>query len=314
MAPAVTRRRFLTATAGALAAPALASGQKGGQTMALDAVQLYCFSQLAGEEGKSMDETRPQAFATIAEAGFAAVEDNLSLVATDESATGLADMLKANHLKLAGLYSGGALHTDGASAAVNGIVALADRAKELGCPGLSVNPDPIGREKTNAELATQAAALDDLGAALAERRMFLGIHTHSPEMSHNAREFRYNLDHTDPAKVGLCADFHWIYRGGADPYAITERYAGRIVTTHLRNSLQAVWCECFCRGDLDYGRIEESLLAVRYRGPLVIEIALEPRTPRTRGPLENLRASREYLAQCLGRVWSGKSYTRDYNP
>jgi len=268
--------------------------------MARDGVQLYWFSQLAAREGKSLEDTLPQVLATVAEAGFAAVETDLGHCATDEGAAKLAQMLRQTGLGLSALYAGGAMHDAGAAANVATILEQARRARDLGCPGITHNPNPIGREKTDAELATQAAALNDLGAGLRDLGLFLGIHTHAPEMSHNAREFRANLDGTDPAKVGLCADFHWIYRGGADPYALTERYAKRIVATHLRNSHEAVWAEGFEAGDLDYQRLRGLLDAVGYSGNLVIEIAWEERTPETRTPLETLRRSRAYLREVFG--------------
>ncbi len=265
--------------------------------MARDGVQLYWFSQLAAREGKTLAETLPQALATVAEAGFATVETDLGNCATDEAAQAFAAQLDDAGLGLAALYTGGALHDQTARATVGGILDQAERARALGCPGINLNPNPIGGEKTDAELATQATALNDLGAGLRERELFLGVHTHAPEMSHNAREFRANLDLTDEEAVGLCADFHWIYRGGGDPYALTETYAKRIVSTHLRNSVEAVWAECLGDGDLDYTRIRDLLAEVNYAGPLVSEISWEERTPQTRSPLESLRLSRQYLRE-----------------
>lgn len=268
--------------------------------MARDGVALYWFTQLADREGRPFAELLPGYLAMVAEAGFSRVEGWLSDCETDEAAQALAARTGAAGLGLAGLYSGGTLHGEAAGGEVAAILTRAARAKAIGCPGISLNPDPIGREKTDGELATQASALDDLGAGLWEMGMWLGIHTHSPEMSHNAREFRWNLDATSPGNVGLCADFHWICRGGGDPYALTERYADRIVTTHLRNSVEAVWAECFCPGDLDYGRIADLLDGAGYTGPLCLELALEGRTPDTRPPLENLKLSRAYLREVFG--------------
>jgi len=268
--------------------------------MARDGVQLYWFSQLAAREGKALADTLPQVLATVAEAGFSTVETDLGHCETDDGARQLADLLRQVGLGIAALYAGGAMHDGSAAATVAGILAQARRARELGCPGITHNPNPLGREKTDAELATQAAALNDLGAGLRELGLFLGVHTHAPEMSHNAREFRSNLDRTDPAAVGLCADFHWIYRGGGDPYALTEQYAARIVATHLRNSHEAVWAEGFEEGDLGYRRLRGPLDAAGYQGNLVVEIAWEERTPETRSPLETLRRSREYVREVFG--------------
>ncbi|MGQ9732942.1 MAG: sugar phosphate isomerase/epimerase family protein [Candidatus Zipacnadales bacterium] len=297
----MNRRRFVeTLVALRALSVTAAKAQAEGQKMARDGVQLYWFSQLVAKEGKSFDKTLPQTLATVAEAGFANIETSLSYCATDEAAAAFVDKLKTAGVGLSALYSGGALHDEGATQTVRAILDQAARAKQIGCPGINCNPDPIGREKTNAELANQAAALNDIGAGLTELDLWFGIHTHAPEMSHNAREFRHNLERTDPQYVGLCADFHWMYRGGGDPYALTEQYAERIVSTHLRNSIEAVWAEAFGEGDLDYVRLAGILDRARYEGPLVVEIAWEARTPHTRSPLENLRLSRQYLREVFG--------------
>jgi len=298
-----SRRQFLLSAAGAsllaLRCARAATGN-GGNEVARDGVALYWFTQLADRQGKPLKDLLPGFLAMTAEAGFSCVEGWLTDCETDESAAAFADLVKAAGLGIAGLYSGGALHAEKASVEVRAILDRAARARPIGCPGINVNPDPVGREKTDAELATQASAVDELGAGLREMGLWLGIHTHSPEMSHNAREFRSNLDRTSPTNVGLCADFHWIYRGGGDPYAITERYAARVVSTHLRNSVEAVWAESFCEGDVDYSRIRALLDAVGYKGPLCVELALEPRTPDTRPPLENLKLSSQYLRRVFG--------------
>ena len=268
--------------------------------MARDGVQIYWFTQLADREGKPFEEMLPGFLADTATAGFSGVDAMLSECATDEGAERFSQMVGGLGLEILALYSGGALHAEEAASHVERILSWAGRAKPIGCPGVNLNPDPIGREKTNAELATQASALDDLGAGLREKGLWLGIHTHAPEMSHNAREFRFSLERTDPRNVGLCADFHWMYRGGGDPYALTREYAERIVSTHLRNSQEGVWAECFCEGDLDYGRIRGILDDVGYEGDLCVEVAWEARTPSTRTPLENLKLSREYLRKVFG--------------
>jgi sugar phosphate isomerase/epimerase len=127
--------------------------------MARDAVQMYWFSQLAARERKTLDDIFEDALATIAESGFSGIETNLAKCATDDGCQQLAAQLDKAGLGLAGLYAGGALHDENAPKTVEQILAQAPRAKEIGCPGVTCNPNPIGREKTDAELATQASAL-----------------------------------------------------------------------------------------------------------------------------------------------------------
>jgi sugar phosphate isomerase/epimerase len=129
--------------------------------------------------------------------------------------------------------------------------------------------------------------------------MGLWLHNHAPEMRDDGRELRSNLDHTDPALVGFCADTHWIYRGG-DPLEYLERYGDRLGSLHLRNSVAGVWSETLDDGDLDHRAIAAKLAAARFDGPLIVELAIEEGTPQTRPLVENMRLSRAYLREVFG--------------
>jgi len=258
--------------------------------------QLYVCSQIASEAGKPLDDMLDGCLQDIAAAGFDSIEWDLARADTPEKAQQLSDRLRNHGLTLAGLYTGGALHDPAAaSQTVRFVLSAARSALAAGCPGVTINPDPIGREKTDAELACQASALEELGAGLREISMWLAVHTHDPEMRHNAREFRWNLDKTEPELVGLCADVHWIYRGGQDPVAIVRQYASRLRSLHLRQSRQAVWCEELGAGDVEYWQIAPILGETGFGGPLIVELAYEFRTERTRPLREALARSRNYV-------------------
>jgi inosose dehydratase len=130
--------------------------------------------------------------------------------------------------------------------------------------------------------------------------MGLWLHNHAPEMRDEGRELRSNLDRTDPALVGFCADTHWIYRGGGDLLEYLERYGDRLGSLHLRNSVAGVWSETLGDGDLDHRAIAAKLAAARFDGPLIVELAIEEGTPQTRSLVENMRISRAYLREVFG--------------
>src|SRR5207245_111316 len=128
----------------------------------------------------------------------------------------------------------------------------------------------------------------------------LWLHNHDPEMRDGARELRFTLDNTDPTLVGYCADVHWIYRGGGDPYDYLERYGSRLGSLHVRNSHGGVWMEELGDGDLDYRRVRQILDRQGFGGPIIVELAIEPGTPQTRPLVESARMSREYAQAILG--------------
>jgi inosose dehydratase len=139
-----------------------------------------------------------------------------------------------------------------------------------------------------------------VGAALRERGLGLWLHNHDPEMREDGRELRSNLDLTDSALVGFCADTHWIYRGGGDVMAYLDEYGSRVRSLHLRNSQGGVWSETLGDGDLDFRAIAAKLAALRFDGPLIVELALETGTPQTRPLVESARLSREYVRAVFG--------------
>ena len=197
------------------------------------------------------------------------------------------------------------LHSKSAGPATDSILAQARNAARHGLRVVVMNPDTIGREKTDDELAVQARNLDRLGGALRERGLWLAIHTHDPEMRSGAREWYHILRNTDPAKVHFCLDLHWVYRGKQDPYKLLEDAGARVVDLHLRNSRDGVWSESFGEGDIDHAKVAEILKRIGYRGLLTIELAWEGATKPTRSVEEDLRLSREYAEKVLAPAVAG---------
>ena len=103
---------------------------------------------------------------------------------------------------------------------------LAEAARVAHQSGFEIivcNADPIGRDKTEAELAIQASALAELGQELRRLGMKLGMHQHTPELRNGAHEFHEMFRRTKAADVGFCIDTHWLYRGGVVPMEALAR-------------------------------------------------------------------------------------------
>ena len=141
-----------------------------------------------------------------------------------------------------------------------------------------MNPDvrADGLEKTDEELAIQARSLDLLGAALASSGVTLAVHAHDKEMRSGAREWHHILRHTDPAKVGICLDLHWVLRGRQNPLALLSVARGRVRDLHLRNSRAGVWLQDLGPGALY--RASPGPRQQRYQG------TLRWSSPTTAGP------------------------------
>jgi inosose dehydratase len=253
------------------------------------------------QQGNRIEEHLDEVLGQISEAGYEGVEAMLSQVSSPAKAEVVSALLQKHRLKMVSLYAGGAFHTE--RKAHDSIAAILDGvpfARALGVPMINTNPDPVGREKTDEELALQAEGLNRLGEALREKGLRFVIHNHDPEIRSKAREFHHNLDHTDVKKVGLCLDTHWALRGGADPLALARQYASRLKSLHLRNSVRGVWSEALGDGEVDHAALAELLRKSGYTGPLIVELAYEQGTKLTRTLAENTRVSREYVRRVFG--------------
>lgn len=264
--------------------------------------QLYVYQQVLSAEGRRLEEELDRVLVEVAEAGYDGAEGFLTLCRDEAAAVRTRSAFERAGIRVAGLYTGGAFHNpDLQERTIQSVLEQARRARELPCPTIVCNPDPVGRDKTEEELRTQAEGLNRLGEALRRLGMRLLIHHHDPEMRQNARELRETIRWTDPALVGFCPDVHWMVRGGEDPIPLLEAMGERIEEVHLRQSVGGVWAEAFeGTGDVDYRQVAKTLATVGFSGWLIVELAYESRTPRTRPMGENLRRSRQAVRELFG--------------
>lgn len=301
----LNRRRFVLASAAAAATTAVSGIGCAGLTSkpaskALVGTQLYGWGQYYDRAGKRLDEHLDEALKQIRDGGFDYAEGTLN-VAQPEQNAGFAERLRRANLVPSTLYTGGTFHVAGqATQTAQNIFRAAQAAKAAGFTGLVCNPDPIGREKTDAELETQVAALAVLGKELHGIGMALGLHHHTPELRSNGREFHFNFKRTSAETVGFCYDVHWVYRGGIPPADALRDYGTRIVSWHLRQSRNQIWWEDLAPGDIDYGAVAAYAKSHGLATRLTVELALENGTQITRSAAENHQRSREFVRQTFG--------------
>jgi len=254
---------------------------------------IYGWGQYAQRDKKPLDVE--EVLSALRDAGYDYLETNMNLARPEENGK-FAAQLKAKGLQPVSLYTGARVHEAAkAEEAVARILAAAKVCRQSGFQVVSCNADPIGREKTDEELKTQAAALSELGEGLNALGMKLGVHHHMPEMASHAREFHYNFDHTRPAAVGFCYDVHWVWKGGVMPLDALRQYGDRVVTWHLRQSRDGVWWEELDTGDVDYAAVAEYARAHNLPRRFTVELAIEGGTRITRSVVENHRRSREFV-------------------
>jgi inosose dehydratase len=254
---------------------------------------IYGWSQYSERDKKKLDVE--EVISALRDTGYDYLESNMNVAQPEENAK-FAEQLKAKGLQPVSLYTGAHVHEAAqAGAVVARILAAAKVCQQSGFSVISCNADPIGREKTDEELKTQAAALGELGEGLSSLGMKLGVHHHMPEMANHAREFHSNFDHTKPAVVGFCYDVHWVWKGGIMPLDALKEYGDRVVTWHLRQSREGVWWEDLDTGDVDYAAVARYARAHNLARRFSVELAIEGGTKITRSVVENHRRSREFV-------------------
>jgi inosose dehydratase len=253
----------------------------------------YGWGQYAQRDKKNLDVE--EVISALRDAGYDYLEHTMNVDQPEENAK-FAKHLKAKGLQPVSLYTGARVHEAAqANAVVARILAAAKVCQQAGFRVISCNADPIGREKTDEELKTQAAALSELGEGLNALGLKLGVHHHMPEMANHAREFHYNFEHTKPAVVGFCYDVHWVWKGGVMPLDALKEYGDRVVTWHLRQSRDGVWWEDLDTGEVDYEAVAQYAKAHSLPRRFTVELAIEGATKITRSVVENHRRSREFV-------------------
>lgn len=267
------------------------------------ACQQYPWQTFLAREGKEWKENMAEAMEQVAVAGFAGFEPSIDSIIDIGK---IQPFLSKNQLKSRSIYVNSVLHDPEESEDnVDAIIRLAKMAKALGVEIVVTNPAPIkwggDEDKTDAQLRSQAEALNQLGAGLREAGLALAYHNHDAEMRNSAREFHHMMLGTDPEHVKLCLDAHWIYRGSGNSevalFDIVRLYQDRIVELHLRQSEKGIWTEAFGEGDIDYQQLAAMLKEKDQHPHLVLEQAIEEGSPNTLTAVEAHRIGLAYIQE-----------------
>lgn len=265
-------------------------------------VEGYIFQQYAERQHKELADVLNEIFPMARNAGFRNIELNQGFL-TPELRSRVLELVHANSLRMPSVYVGGPMHQRSlAERTISQALEIADLCKPSGCRAIINNPDPKPHEvpKTDAELGVQVKMLDLMGRELANRGFQFWTHAHAPQMADHAREWRYNLHHTDPKYVWICLDIDWVYQGGQNPMGLLHEAGRRVASLHLRNSRNKLWLESFTTGDIDYSQIASYVKEINLKPLLVVELAYRNQTVVTRPLEEDLRLSRIYAERVFG--------------
>lgn len=284
------RRTFITTTGLAATGTALHGAESPTPHIATN---VYPWITFYRRRKRDWNEDVEAGLAEIAQCGIQGFEP---IGNSPDQVAELAPLLEKHGLEMRSLYVNSTLHEAAeADKSIAGVLAIATEAKKLGTRIIVTNPSPIrwgGPEnKNDAQLKVQARALEKLGGELASMGMTLAYHNHDVELRQGAREFHHMLTATDPAKVRLCLDAHWVFRGCGDSqvalFDAVSHYHQRIVELHLRQSVGGVWTEAFhMSGDIDYQRLFDLLADWKLSPHLVLEQAVESKSPDTMTAVE----------------------------
>lgn len=272
------------------------------------ATNTYPWLTFARRANREFELHTDELLGNVAATGIAGYEP---IIHRSDEFAGLEERLKAHGLDMRSIYVNSLLHDPAkVDESITSVIRIATEAKALGAKIVVTNPSPIRwggpEDKSDAQLRLQAKSLDLLGQQLRQRGMTLAYHNHDAELRQGGREFHHMLTATDPDHVKFCLDAHWVYRGCGDSevavFDALAQYHERIVELHLRQSQDGVWTESFAvKGDIDYRRLFDYLGERSIHPHLVLEQAVEDRSPQELSVVEAHRQSNRNVRGAFAR-------------
>src|SRR4051812_27116349 len=141
------------------------------------------------------------------------------------------------------------------------------------------------------------ARLNKIGAAAKAAGLQFAYHNHDFEFETfggSTAVLDRLVTSTDPALVNFELDAYWVYKAGSDPRHYVEKYPGRFVMIHLKDSTPAP-AQAMAdvgKGVIDFGAL---LASARTRG---LRYAFVERDD-TQDPIATIRSSRDFLTTLL---------------
>jgi inosose dehydratase len=168
--------------------------------------------------------------------------------------------------------------------------AIARMLHGFGSPGLVIGGGPPavpGRPHTDDQYDGFAAALDEIGSAIAQLGMWTAYHPHLDTFVQTRDELDRVMDRLDTGSCGLCIDPAHLVLTGSDPVAIVRDYGAAVRYMHYKDTRlpegavggerYAAFCELGA-GAVDLKGITAELLRQEYDGLAIIELDVSAKT------------------------------------
>lgn len=201
----LTRREVLFATAATLV-PFTVEPAEGSASSRLS-VEGYIWQQYMASKGKKLGDGLEEVFGMARAAGFNNIELNTGFL-TNELRDRVLELIQSNGLSMPSVYVGGAMHDEAlADATIAHSIEIARLCKKVGCAAIVGDPSPKqgSVEKTDAELAVQAAMLNKLGKGACRGGIsVLG----SQSRCGNGEQREGVVEHLEPHGPEVCVDVH----------------------------------------------------------------------------------------------------------
>lgn len=190
-----------------------------------------------------------QAIADVSRLGYQGFESFGSVLENWESRGGVGSLLEAANLPLVGAYCPMVL-TDAARRRdeVAKIVRWAGLIKKYGGRIAVIGPDNVDRASFdfNAARASIVAALNDIGAALADVGVVGALHQHTGSCITTRDETYAVMEAVNTNAVKLCPDTGELLAGGLDPVRVVRDFLEIVAHVHIKDYDDGDYNDGYC--------------------------------------------------------------------
>lgn len=301
--PQVDRRRFLGATAAALATagwigPARAEDAKSPPAKIIVGAHPWVYA--ATQPKYDIYPILDSIFADMRYAGLDGIELMHTALGADDAVARIKALSAEHQLPVIGTSYGAALwDSKQTSEVLENAEMVVDRLAQVGGRTLGISVGDAGRKKTPEEFDHQAEVLRKIRALCQRHGVVPNLHNHTYEVRDGQHDLQGTLARI--ADFPLGPDVNWLARGGVDPVEFIRQHKRQIVFLHLRDQkADGRWSEAMGEGDMDYAAIAAALHEVGFAGDAIIELAHERDFQPTRPLRESLKQSREFVRRVFG--------------